>query len=354
MIIFQAMKAMRCFSFSSSSHGERNNDMRTAKSTPAHSSPFISTGQDDKKSGSEFTSHDNSDVSTESSTRTSFTCLNQRPSRNSNNNIIKFTFAELKSATRNFSRALIIGEETPLPPLKTIITPDDDRCERSLRDGLKRRLVDPVIGDNKCFNPVFLTRKSTNPLLIFNQFAPKTPNSQTPKLISSMAGTRRPAGVPIPAVETADRTELYRALETSVGSSFSSEALAPKPRPLVIVISGPSGVGKDCLIKCLREARENIHFGASTLRKILGDSAVFVFLVAESESELVMRLIDRRTESKEALLVRVATAREELKQMKNFDYVVVNAEGKLDSCVKMVESIIDAEKAKVVQRRVMV
>ncbi|KAL8267916.1 hypothetical protein R6Q59_001714 [Mikania micrantha] len=104
------MKAMRCFSFSSSSHGERNNDMRTAKSTPAHSSPFISTGQDDKKSGSEFTSHDNSDVSTESSTRTSFTCLNQRPSRNSNNNIIKFTFAELKSATRNFSRALIIGE----------------------------------------------------------------------------------------------------------------------------------------------------------------------------------------------------------------------------------------------------
>ncbi|KAD2804831.1 hypothetical protein E3N88_38208 [Mikania micrantha] len=178
------MKAMRCFSFSSSSHGERNNDMRTAKSTPAHSSPFISTGQDDKKSGSEFTSHDNSDVSTESSTRTSFTYLNQRPSRNSNNNIIEFTFAELKAATRNFSRALIIGEggfgcvyravlkttngsskkidaavkqlgrrgvspETPLPPLKTTIAPDDDRCERSLRDGLKRRLVDPVIGDNK-------------------------------------------------------------------------------------------------------------------------------------------------------------------------------------------------------------
>ncbi|KAL8218262.1 hypothetical protein R6Q57_021635 [Mikania cordata] len=288
---------------------------------------------------------------------------------------------------------------------------------------LIRRLCATI--PNFSFNPVFLTIKSTNPLLIFNQFAPKTPNSQPPKLISSMAGTRRPAGVPIPAVETADRTELYRALETSVGSSFSSEALSPKPRPMVIVISGPSGVGKDCLIKCLREARENIHFvvtatsrpmrpgevhgkdyffvskdeflrmvdndelleyalvygeykgipkqqirdymakgydivlrvdiqGASTLRKILGDSAVFVFLVAESESELVMRLIDRRTESKEALLVRVATAREELKQMKNFDYVVVNAEGKLDSCVKMVESIIDAEKAKVVQRRVMV
>lgn len=94
--------------------------------------------------------------------------------------------------------------------------------------------------------------------------------------------------------------------------------------------------------------------GAATLRKILGDSAVFVFLVAESESELVMRLIDRKTESKEALLVRVSTAREELKQMKNFDYVVVNAEGKLESCVKTVESIMDAEKAKVWQKRAMV
>ncbi|KAI7725015.1 hypothetical protein M8C21_026384, partial [Ambrosia artemisiifolia] len=111
-----AMKAMRCFSFSSSSHGERNNDTRTSKSTPAHSSPSISNGQDDqRKSGSEFTSHDNSDVSTESSNRTSFASLNQRQSRNNNsnsnnNNLREFTFSELKSATRNFSRALMIGE----------------------------------------------------------------------------------------------------------------------------------------------------------------------------------------------------------------------------------------------------
>ncbi|XP_023764699.1 guanylate kinase 2, chloroplastic/mitochondrial [Lactuca sativa] len=274
-------------------------------------------------------------------------------------------------------------------------------------------------------SPVSLTKKPANHLVVFNNFTPRTPNSQTPKSISSMGESRRPAAVPIPAVETADRMELYRALETSVGSSFSLEPLAPKPRPLIVVISGPSGVGKDCLIKRLREVRENIHFvvtatsrsmragevngkdyffvskeefltmvendelleyalvygdykgipkqqirdymakghdiilrvdiqGAATLRKILGDSAVFLFLVAESESELVMRLIDRKTESKEALLVRVATAKEELKQMKNFDYVVVNAEGKLENCVKMVESIMDAEKAKVWQKRAMI
>ncbi|GJV74790.1 serine/threonine-protein kinase PCRK1 [Tanacetum coccineum] len=103
------MKAMRCFSFSSS-HGYKSNDTRTTKSTPVHSSPSISIGQDEMKIGSGFTSHDVSDVSTDSSTKTSFTSLTQRPSRNSNNNIRQFTFSELKSATRNFSRALMIGE----------------------------------------------------------------------------------------------------------------------------------------------------------------------------------------------------------------------------------------------------
>lgn len=94
--------------------------------------------------------------------------------------------------------------------------------------------------------------------------------------------------------------------------------------------------------------------GAATLKSILGDSAVFIFLVAESEAALVKRLIDRRTETAEMLLVRVATAREEVKHMKKFDYVVVNAEGKLDGAVKLVESIIDAEKARVRQRNVQI
>lgn len=91
--------------------------------------------------------------------------------------------------------------------------------------------------------------------------------------------------------------------------------------------------------------------GAATLRKIMGNRAVFVFVAAESESKLVERLIGRKTETKEKLLLRVATAREEVKHVKDFDYVVVNAEGELENSVKLVESIIDAEKAKVAQRR---
>ncbi|GLT47505.1 hypothetical protein SLA2020_211980 [Shorea laevis] len=226
---------------------------------------------------------------------------------------------------------------------------------------------------------------------------------------------------PIPALEKASKPELLRALESSLRTTFSSDSVCPSPKPLIIVISGPSGVGKDAVIGKLREARENLHFvvtttsrgmrpgevdgkdyffvskeeflsmveknelleyalvygeykgipkkqireymakgydivlrvdiqGAQTLRKILKDSAVFVFLVAESELALVERLIERKTESKEELLVRVATAREEVRHLKNFDYVVVNAQGKLDDAVRLVGSIIDAEKARVRQR----
>lgn len=240
-----------------------------------------------------------------------------------------------------------------------------------------------------------------------------------------MGDARRPSSVPIPTLDRADRSELLRALEASLGSSFGSDPLWPEPNPLIIVISGPSGVGKDAVIKRLRETREGLHFvvtatsramrpsevhgkdyyfvskeeflgmverdelleyalvygeykgipkqqirefmakgydivlrvdiqGAQTLRRMLGDSAVFVFLMAESEAKLVERLIDRKTETKEALLVRIATAREEVKHVRHFDYVVVNAEGKLESAVKLLDSIIDAEKAKVRQRRAVI
>lgn len=51
--------------------------------------------------------------------------------------------------------------------------------------------------------------------------------------------------------EILSQVELYRSLESALGSNFSSEPISPTPHPLIIVISGPSGVGKDAVIKVM-------------------------------------------------------------------------------------------------------
>lgn len=73
--------------------------------------------------------------------------------------------------------------------------------------------------------------------------------------------------------------------------------------------------------------------GAATVKRLL-PSAVFVFLTAESEKALVERLLARKTETPEKLVVRAATAREEAARLGEFDYVVVNAQGQLDRAVR--------------------
>lgn len=64
-----------------------------------------STGGDTKRSSSEFNSRNVSNSSNDSGERSQFFNLSQRP-----NNLRRFTYTELKNATRNFSRALMIGE----------------------------------------------------------------------------------------------------------------------------------------------------------------------------------------------------------------------------------------------------
>ncbi|MBA0600389.1 hypothetical protein Godav_024063 [Gossypium davidsonii] len=95
---------MKCFHFSGN---EKNDEPKTTKSISVRSSESvsISTDHDMRRSGSEFNSQNVSDFSTESSTKNSFAALSQRQS-----NLREFTFLELKAATKNFSRSLMIGE----------------------------------------------------------------------------------------------------------------------------------------------------------------------------------------------------------------------------------------------------
>jgi guanylate kinase len=195
-----------------------------------------------------------------------------------------------------------------------------------------------------------------------------------------------------------------------------------EPPPLLIVLSGPSGVGKDVTLSRIKELGHPFHFvvtatdrpqrpgevhgvdyyfvsseefvamlerdellehamvygqhkgipksqvrealasgkdvimrldvqGAATVRRIVPD-ALLIFLTAPSEEELIQRLKERKTESSEGLKRRISMAREEMKRLPEFDYVVVNRDGKLDEAVEKIMDIITAEKCRVKQRRI--
>lgn len=189
--------------------------------------------------------------------------------------------------------------------------------------------------------------------------------------------------------------------------------------PLLIVISGPSGVGKDTVAQKLLASRDTFAFvvtattraprpgeingkdyifvsqqeferliaedellenaivygehkgvpkyqireaidsnrdvimrvdvqGAATIRAIL-PNAVFIFLAPESEEVLISRLNRRKSDSVEALNVRIASAQREMERVNEFDYCVVNAEGMVDETVQVIHSIIEAEHRRVDQ-----
>ena len=188
------------------------------------------------------------------------------------------------------------------------------------------------------------------------------------------------------------------------------------PHPVLVVISGPSGVGKDATLALMKRREQPFYFvvtattrpirpneeegvdyhfvsvgefagmiedgelleyavvygdykgipkkhvraalasgkdvvlridvqGAATIRKLIPE-AVTIFLASESEEELVTRLQERKTETPDNLKMRIATARQEMKRINEFDYVVVNREDCLERTVDRVISIIHAEKCR--------
>ncbi|XP_062155929.1 serine/threonine-protein kinase PCRK1-like isoform X2 [Alnus glutinosa] len=93
---------MKCFLLSNKA---KNEEPGTIKSISVRStSTTMSMDQDPRRSGSEFNSQNVSEFSTASSAK-SFAILSQRQS-----NLREFTFSELKTATKNFSRSLMLGE----------------------------------------------------------------------------------------------------------------------------------------------------------------------------------------------------------------------------------------------------
>lgn len=122
-----------------------------------------------------------------------------------------------------------------------------------------------------------------------------------------------------------------------------------------MVYNDYKGVPKRQIREALESGRDVIMRvdpqGAATIRKII-PNAVSIFLIAESEEAMVSRLRERKSETPEGLSLRIATARQEMKRIKEFDYCVVNAQERHEEAVNHVLCIINAEKSRVDQKPV--
>lgn len=79
--------------------------------------------------------------------------------------------------------------------------------------------------------------------------------------------------------------------------------------------------------------------GGVNLKKYFGDRALSVFIQAPSVEALRQRLINRGTDSLEAIEARVAKAAEEMTYADKFDYILVNDD--LETTLKEAEQVVD-------------
>jgi guanylate kinase len=86
--------------------------------------------------------------------------------------------------------------------------------------------------------------------------------------------------------------------------------------------------------------------GALAIKRSFPD-AVLIFLAPDRFSNLRMRLLARRTETTEEIARRLEIAHEEFKFVRNFDYIVINAEERSDEAVRDLQAILQAERFRI-------
>ncbi|MFQ5854921.1 MAG: guanylate kinase [Anaerolineae bacterium] len=122
-----------------------------------------------------------------------------------------------------------------------------------------------------------------------------------------------------------------------------------------IVYGDYKGIPKEQIRKAMASGKDIILRidiqGSATIKKIV-PNAVFIFLAASNMGELMNRLVARKTETGIDLERRKETAREEMKALPMFDYVVINRDEALDEAVNEIACIIQAEKARVRPRQI--
>ncbi|MEG1312588.1 MAG: guanylate kinase [Romboutsia sp.] len=108
------------------------------------------------------------------------------------------------------------------------------------------------------------------------------------------------------------------------------------------------GTPKAAIIECLEKGQDVVleieMQGAKQIKEVYPEG-VFIFVLPPSLEELKNRIVGRGTESKEEIDKRFSCAFEEINQIVNYDYFVINKD--VSASVKDIESIISAEKNKV-------
>lgn len=122
-----------------------------------------------------------------------------------------------------------------------------------------------------------------------------------------------------------------------------------------IVYNDYKGIPKEQVRKALATGKDVLMRidvqGSAKIRDLCPD-ALLIFLTTSSEEEMENRLRARKSETPEGLKLRIATARQELKRVHEFDYVVINRDDHLDDTVNTVLAIIRAEHHRTKPRKV--
>lgn len=86
--------------------------------------------------------------------------------------------------------------------------------------------------------------------------------------------------------------------------------------------------------------------GAVRIKEAYPD-AVLIFLVPERFSHLRERLLARRTETNEEIARRLEIAHEEMTYIRQFDYLVINGQGRSEDAIRDLQAILQAERFRI-------
>jgi guanylate kinase len=75
--------------------------------------------------------------------------------------------------------------------------------------------------------------------------------------------------------------------------------------------------------------------------------AVLIFLVPDRFSQLRERLLARRTETNDEIARRLEIAHQEMKYIRQFDYIVINEQGKPEQATADLQTIVQAERFRI-------